>query len=66
MLGLLLLEQGKDEESIDAHKKSVSLNAEDTELCYNLGIKLAAKGDVKGEMAMYACATSIDPTMGGP
>eukprot|EP00957_Ditylum_brightwellii_P119256 9097911-Ditylum_brightwellii.AAC.1 len=66
MLGLLLSEQGKDDKSIDAHKKSVSLNAEDTEFCYNIGIKLAAKGDVKGEMAMYTCVTSIDPTMGGP
>jgi len=66
MLGLLLSEQGKDDESIEAYKKSVSLNAEDAELCYNLGIKLGAKGDVKGEMAMYARATSIDPTMGGP
>jgi len=64
-LGLILSEQGKDEESISTYKKSIELNAEDAELCYNLGIKLGEKGDKRGELAMYRKATEIDPQMGG-
>ncbi len=64
-LGVILSEAGKDDESIEAYTKSVKLNAEDAELCYNLGIKLGAKGDVKAEMAMYARATNADPSFGG-
>jgi superkiller protein 3 len=64
-LGLLLSEQGKDDESIAAYQKSVALNAEDVELCYNLGIKLGAKGDHRAEMEMYARATRVDPKYGG-
>jgi len=64
-LGILLSEQGKDEESLKAYQQSLELNAEDAELCYNLGIKLGAKGDTKGEMNMYAKATNVDPQMGG-
>jgi hypothetical protein len=43
----------------------VTLNAEDAELCYNLGIKLGEKGMVKEEMKMYAKATKADPKFGG-
>jgi len=64
-LGLLLSEQGRDDESIAAYQKSVALNAEDVELCYNLGIKLGAKGKTKEEMEMYARATQVDPKFGG-
>jgi tetratricopeptide (TPR) repeat protein len=64
-LGVLLSEQGRDDESIKAYKQSVALNAEDAELCYNLGIKLGAKGMTKEEMKMYAMATKADPTFGG-
>jgi Tfp pilus assembly protein PilF len=64
-LGVVLSESGKDDESIEAYTKSVKLNAEDAELCYNLGIKLGAKGDTKAEMAMYARATNADPKFGG-
>jgi len=64
-LGVILSEQGREQESIDAYQKSYQLNDEDAQLCYNLGIKLGAKGDVKGEMKMYARATSIDPSFGG-
>jgi len=46
-LGLLLSEQGRDDESIAAYQKGVALNAEDVELCYNLGIKLGEKGKIK-------------------
>ena len=53
-LGVILSEAGKDDESIEAYTKSVNLNAEDAELCYNLGIKRGAKGDIKGEMAMVS------------
>ena len=63
-LGVLLSEQGKDEESIEAYTRSLELNAEDAELCYNLGIKLGARGDTKGEMTMYARATTVDPKFG--
>ena len=64
-LGVILSEAGRDEESIEAYTKSVKLNVEDAELCYNLGIKLGAKGDTKAEMAMYARATTADPKFGG-
>lgn len=64
-LGVILSEAGRDDESIDAYIKSVKLNAEDAELCYNLGIKLGAKGDKKAEMAMYARATNVNPKFGG-
>lgn len=64
-LGVLLSEQGRDEESIVAYQKSIALNAEDAELCYNLGIKLGAKGKKKEEMVMYAKATKADPHFGG-
>jgi len=64
-LGLILSEQGKDDESISTYQKSIELNAEDAELCYNLGIKLGEKGDTRGELAMYKKATEIDPQMGG-
>jgi tetratricopeptide (TPR) repeat protein len=33
-LGVLLSEQGRDDESIEAYKESVELNAEDAELWY--------------------------------
>lgn len=65
MLGQVLSEQGKDDESIAAYTKSVSLNAEDAELCYNLGIKYGAKGDIPKEIDMYDRATKIDPNLGG-
>jgi len=65
-LGVILSEQGKDNESIAAYQKSLALNAgDDAQLCYNLGIKLGVRGDTVGEMKMYARATSIDPGFGG-
>lgn len=64
-LGLILSEQGKDEESIAVYKKSIELNGEDAELCYNLGIKLGEQGDTKGELAMYKKTVSIDSSFGG-
>jgi superkiller protein 3 len=64
-LGVLLSEQGRDDESIEAYKQSVELNVEDAELCYNLGVKLGAKGMVKEEMKMYAKATKANPKFGG-
>ena len=63
-LGVLLSEQGRDDESIEAYQQSVKLNAEDAELCYNLGIKLGSKGKVKEEMQMYARAIQVDPSFG--
>ena len=64
-LGVLLSEQGKNDESIDAYRESIAINAEDAELCYNLGIKLGEKGQTKEEMQMYALATKADPKFGG-
>jgi len=64
-LGVLLSEQGRDEESIQAYQQSIALNAEDAELCYNLGVKLGAKGQTKEEMKMYAKATKANPKFGG-
>lgn len=63
-LGLILSEQGRDEESIQAYQKSVKLNAEDAELCYNLGIKLGARGNAEEEIDMYQKTTEIDPFFG--
>lgn len=64
-LGLILSEQGKDEESIDVYKRSFELNPEDAELCYNLGIKLGEQGDIKGELRMYKQTITINPNFGG-
>lgn len=64
-LGLILSEQGRDEESIEAYEKSIALNSEDAELCYNLGIKLGARGYAAKELELYGRATKIDPTFGG-
>ena len=44
-LGVILSEAGRDEESVDECMKSVKLNVEDAEICYNLGINLGAKAD---------------------
>jgi len=64
-LGLLLSQQGRDKESIDAYKASVKLNAEDAELLYNLAIKLGEQGDKTEEMKMYALCTQVNPKFGG-
>jgi tetratricopeptide (TPR) repeat protein len=64
-LGLILSEQGKDDESIAVYKKSVELIGEDAELCYNLGIKLGEQGDTQGELQMYKKTISINPSFGG-
>lgn len=59
-LGLILSEQGKDEESIAIYKKSIELNAEDAELCYNLGIKLGEMGDTRGELSLFKRGEMFD------
>ena len=41
------------------------MNADDVELCYDLGIKLGARSDTKGEMTMDAKATKIHPKFRG-
>lgn len=64
-LGVILSEQGRDDESIAAYQKSVALNAEDAELCFNLGVKLGERGMTKEEMTMYAKATKANPRFGG-
>ena len=64
-LGIILSDQGRDDESIEAYTESVNLNAEDAELCYNLGVKLGQKGKKKEEMKMYMKATKADPKFGG-
>ena len=45
--------------------RSIAINAEDAELCYNLGIKLGAKREYGKERQMYERAVSIRPSMGG-
>ncbi len=64
-LGVLLSEQGRDEESISAYQKSIALNSEDAELCYNLGVKYGERGMTKDEMTMYSLATKANPHLGG-
>ena len=59
MLGLILSEQNREEESIQTYMESIRLNAEDAEVCYNLVIKLGARGDVKQEMELYEKVSSI-------
>jgi tetratricopeptide (TPR) repeat protein len=63
-LGVVLSEQGRDNESIQAYLQSVEMNSEDAELCFNLGVKFGAKGEVKKEMEMYERAIHVDPKFG--
>ncbi len=56
----IISEQGKHEESLEAYKKSIGLNVEDAELCYNLGIKLGEMGDAKGVLSMYKRGEMLD------
>jgi superkiller protein 3 len=62
-LGLLLSEQGKDQECIDAYRKSLALNPEDAELLYNLGVKIGeqASGDPNEEIQLYKRCIELDP-----
>jgi tetratricopeptide (TPR) repeat protein len=66
-LGLLLSEQGKDAECLDAYRQSLNLNSEDAELLYNLGVKISEQpnGDRNEEIEMYRRCTEIDPSFGG-
>lgn len=72
-LGMLLSEQGRDEECVRAYRQSLALNQEDAELWYNLGVKLGEQRPLGGggggaddeEMRMYAMCTKVDPTFGG-
>lgn len=64
-LGVILSEQGRDEESVDAYRQSIALNAEDAELCYNLAIKLGAQGRTSDETDLYRRAIEADPHFGG-
>jgi tetratricopeptide (TPR) repeat protein len=64
-LGIILSDQGRDDESIQAYTDSINLNADDAELCYNLGLKLGQKGKKKEEIKMYVKATKADPKFGG-
>lgn len=61
-LGIVLSELGRDDESMEAYSKSLSINAEDAELCYNLGVKYGAKQDYAKERLMYEKAVQIEPT----
>jgi len=63
-LGVILSEQGRHEEAIDAYRQSVALNAEDAELCFNLGTKLGETGKTEEEMDMYDKATRANPNFG--
>ena len=65
-LGVILSDQGRDDEAIAVYQQSIALNAEDAELCYNLGIKLGAKGRTKEEIEMYEKAIKANPSFGGP
>ena len=64
-LGVLLSEQGRNDESITAYQRSFDLNPEDAELAYNLGLQLGAAGDAAAEMKMYAASVQADPEFGG-
>jgi len=64
-LGVVLSEQGRDDEAIEVYQRSISLNAEDAELCYNLGVKMGEKGNTEDEVKYYAMATKADPNFGG-
>ncbi|KAL3941712.1 MAG: hypothetical protein SGARI_000506, partial [Bacillariaceae sp.] len=66
-LGLLLSEQGRDTECLEAYQKSLALNSEDAELLYNLGVKIGDQpnADRNEEMIMYKKCTEIDPSYGG-
>ncbi|KAG7355187.1 serine/threonine protein kinase [Nitzschia inconspicua] len=63
-LGMLLSEQGKDQECMDAYRQSLALNSEDAELLYNLGVKIGEQpnnGDRNEEISMYKRCIELDP-----
>jgi tetratricopeptide (TPR) repeat protein len=62
-LGLVLSEQGKDEECMDAYRQSLALNSDDAELLYNLGVKIGEQpnGDRDEEMQLYKRCIELDP-----
>ncbi|KAG7359226.1 serine/threonine protein kinase [Nitzschia inconspicua] len=63
-LGMLLSEQGKDQECMDAYRQSLALNSEDAELLYNLGVKIGEQpnnGDRIEEILMYKRCIELDP-----
>ena len=64
-LGVLLSEMGdREEESREAYMKSAAINADDHELCYNVGVQLGDRGQVEAEKQMYERALRIKPDFG--
>mmetsp|Transcript_63876 Transcript_63876/g.101242 ORF Transcript_63876/g.101242 Transcript_63876/m.101242 type:complete len:561 (+) Transcript_63876:79-1761(+) len=63
-LGNLLTKMDRKSEALEAYQKSFASNADDHELCYNIGVQLGEKGDLTGEMEMYRRAIAIKHDFG--
>ena len=44
---------------MEAYSKSLSINADDHELCYNLAVQYGAKGEYDREIEFYKMALAI-------
>ena len=49
------------DESIETYHRSLAINADDWELCYNLGVALGDQGRYAEEAVMYQKALAINP-----
>ena len=47
--------------AIEAYRSSLAINADDWELCYNLGVALGDKGELAEEAVMYRKAIAVKP-----
>ena len=47
--------------AIEAFRASLAINADDWELCYNLGVALGDKGELAEEAVMYRKAIAVKP-----
>lgn len=63
-LGVLLSNQGRKDEALEAYMSSFSINADDHELCYNIGVQLGEKGRFGDEVSMYQKALEIKSDFG--
>ncbi|MGK7924546.1 MAG: tetratricopeptide repeat protein [Spirulina sp.] len=61
-LGIILRQQEKVEEAIDAYRRAISLNPYEATAYYNLGNALSEKNQLDEAIAKYREAIELDPT----